>query len=183
MIRHLHNPTSLLIGAATVATLTLAGAFGFQHIGGLEPCPLCIWQRWPYVIGTVLIVIALLGAPRPYARALPVLAALTFAIGFGLSVWHAGFEYGWWPGPSNCASPIDFGNQSAQELLQTLEGRRPVRCDIAPWTFAGLSLAGWGAVVLAGLTGATARACVLLRLRGPVPRPSTGSPSNSRGGS
>ena len=85
MMHHLDQPTHLLAGAATVAALTLAGSFGFQFIGGLEPSPLCIWPRWPYAIGILLIIIGLLGSRKTLARHLHRTAAGTLVIRYGLS--------------------------------------------------------------------------------------------------
>ena len=39
---------ALIVAAAGGSALLLAGAFAFQDIGGLAPCQLCLWQRWPH---------------------------------------------------------------------------------------------------------------------------------------
>jgi disulfide bond formation protein DsbB len=46
--------------AATGSAALLVGALWFQHLGGLAPCPLCLWQRWPHAIVIGLGVAALL---------------------------------------------------------------------------------------------------------------------------
>lgn len=147
------TPEAVLGAVAGSALAVLAGAFAFQHVGGLDPCPLCIWQRWPYAIGAAVLLIALWLRP-PAAAAAALLAGLIFAGGAGLSAWHAGIEWGWWTGPAACAGRMDPATLSAAELLQRLEATAAVRCDAAPWRLGGLSLAGWSAVILAGL-GAT----------------------------
>ena len=37
----------------------LAGAFGFQYIGGMAPCQLCLWQRWPHAAAVLILGLAL----------------------------------------------------------------------------------------------------------------------------
>lgn len=148
------GPEAVLKAAAFSALAVLAGAFAFQHAGGLDPCPLCVWQRWSYAVGAAVLLLALSMRPQAVAAA-GLLAGLIFAGGAGLSAWHAGIEWGWWTGPAACAGSIDPATLPAAELLQRLEGTAAVRCDAAPWRLGGLSLAGWSAVALAGLCAAT----------------------------
>ena len=184
MIRPPTGTSRLLASAAGVALATLVGAFAFQHIGGLTPCPLCIWQRWPYAIGAGLAGLAAILTHRNSAGGgmVGALAGLIFVMGMGLSAWHAGIEYGWWSGPSSCVPSLDTKGFSAEELLQALEATPPVRCDVAPWSLAGLSLAGWSALILAGLAAATLQAAWRLRVRDPVRHPNTENPPSSDAG-
>ncbi len=64
----------------------------------------------------------------------------------GLSAYHAGVEWKFWPGPNDCSGPINsFG--SAGNLLKQLQDIRIVRCDEAAWRFLGISLAGYDVLV------------------------------------
>lgn len=128
-----------------LSTGLILGAWGFQTIGGLAPCPLCLEQRVPWYIMIVLSG-ALAFAPASVwpAQARKVL----FVIAVGLVVWsaylglyHAGVEYKWWPGPSTCTTggaPVD----GAIDLNQ-LGGTKIPMCDIVPWSMFGISLAGF----------------------------------------
>lgn len=138
----------LILLAAGGSAALLLGALGFQYLGGLPPCKLCIWQRWPHLAAVILGLGALYPAMRwvPWAGAL---AALTTA---GVGVYHAGVEQGWWEGPDTCTSGSVDG-LSTGDLMNRILTAPLVRCDEIPWEFLGLSLAGWNAVIAFGLAG------------------------------
>lgn len=138
--------TVALIGAAT-----LAGAWFFQLVVGLAPCPLCLEQRIPYYVGVPVALIAVLLAGRGSAGASRLvlgLAGLLMAGGAVLAAYHAGVEWHWWAGPTTCSGtgPVQGGN-----LLTDLNAARVVRCDEAPWRLFGVSLAGYNALIAAVL--------------------------------
>lgn len=135
---------SLLAAAGSAALLV--GAFGFQHIGGLPPCALCIWQRYPHVAALLIGLVAL----RIRHRGLAVLGALAALMTAAVGAFHVGVEQGWWEGPSTCsAGPI--GGMSADDLLDQIMAAPLVRCDEIAWQMLGLSMAGWNAVLSLGL--------------------------------
>ena len=133
---------SLMLLAAAGSAALLLGAFAFQHLGGMAPCKLCLWQRWPHAVAVALGAVAVL-APLALVAVLGALAAAaTGAIG----VYHTGVERGWWEGPATCsAQPI--GGLSPQELLDQILAAPVVRCDEVPWEMLGLSMASWNAVI------------------------------------
>jgi len=136
--------------AAGIAAVTLAGAWYMQLVWGLQPCELCLKQRWAYYaivpLGLVIALVARGGAPRPLLLAglgLIVLAALGNA---GLGVYHSGVEWQFWQGPTECTGPI--GNLgSAGSLLERLDSVKVVRCDEVQFRFLGLSLAGYSVLI------------------------------------
>lgn len=141
--------TGLLAAGASAALL--AAALGFQYLGGLAPCQLCLWQRWPHA-GAALLGVALLilpGARVPLAA----LGTLTMVAGAGLGGYHAGVEWGFWAGPSACAGGAGVAGQSAEALLAQIMAAPVVRCDEVAWSLLGLSMAGWNALASAGLAG------------------------------
>lgn len=154
----------LVLGVATIA-----GAWAFQLIGGYVPCALCLQERLPYYVGLPLALFALIVSPWPWpSRALLFVAAVIFLIGAGLGVYHAGAEWGWWPGPASCgvtAGPA--GN--AGDLLNDLQHIRVVSCSQASWRFPdvvwGLSFAGWNAVISAVLALVALRGALAMRRR------------------
>lgn len=139
------NRLILLAGFGSAALLL--GALAFQFLGGLAPCKMCIWQRWPHGIAIVLAAIVLAtGQPR-----LAWAGVLLMLVSTGLGTYHAGVEQGWWPGPDTCTSgPI--GDQSAEDLLNQILATPLVRCDEIPWSLFGISMAGYNALISAGLT-------------------------------
>ena len=131
-------------------TAVLGAALLSQYVGGLNPCPMCIWQRWPHAIAIALALIALLVGRR--AGALYLLAMLALLVGAGIGAFHAGVEQGWWEGPSTCSGG-DIGNLSTEDLINQIMNAEIVRCDEIPWSFLGLSMAAWNAVVSVLLAG------------------------------
>ncbi|WP_170348800.1 MULTISPECIES: disulfide bond formation protein B [Ruegeria] len=134
--------TLILIATAGSAALLL-GAWGFQYLGGLAPCKMCIWQRYPHG-AAVLIGAMALALPR--ATLLPLLGALAALTTAAIGVFHAGVEQKWWEGPSSCTSG-DIGGLSTEDLMEQIMSAPLVRCDDIPWQMLGLSMAGWNAVL------------------------------------
>jgi disulfide bond formation protein DsbB len=128
---------SLLL--ALVSTAILLAALALQFLGGLAPCPLCIWQRWPYV---ALVALGLIGW-RWRPRALLGIATLVLLGGAGLAAYHVGIEQGWWALPSRC---IAGGTAQSVEELKRLLAEAPPACDQVGFTSLGLTLAGWNLV-------------------------------------
>jgi len=119
----------------------LGGALFSQYVGGLYPCEMCYWQRWPHGAAILLSLGAFLLPTR--ARPLVLLAALAIAMSGGIGVFHAGVERGWWEGITVCTAT---GAKSLQDILNV----PLVRCDQVQWSFLGISMAGWNAVLSLG---------------------------------
>ena len=125
----------------------IAGALGSQLIGGLYPCEMCHWQRWPHYAAIVLALLAFL-VPSPAAqKRLVLLAAAAIAISGAIGVFHAGVEYGWWQGLTEC-SVLNAG--SGQSSLADIMASPLIRCDVPQWTLFGISLAGYNAIFSLG---------------------------------
>ena len=137
----------LIAGAGSAAILV--SALGSQFIGGLAPCPLCIWQRWPHVAAVVIAALAVTVLWR-HTRPLAVLGMLAALVSAGLGLYHTGIERGWWPGPDTCTSS-DITNLSTDQLMAQIMSAPLVRCDEVAWDLLGLSMASWNAVISLGL--------------------------------
>jgi disulfide bond formation protein DsbB len=125
----------------------LGGAFAFQYIGGLAPCQLCLWQRWPHAAAILIGVLALATGWRGLLW-LGALAALTTA---GIGVFHVGVEQGWWEGLATCTAGSISGLSTADLLNPAADVAAPVRCDAIAWQLLGISMAGWNVIVSLGL--------------------------------
>ncbi|MBX9815777.1 MAG: disulfide bond formation protein [Proteobacteria bacterium SG_bin5] len=140
--------TARALALALPAAL-MAGALGAQFIGGLYPCEMCHWQRWPQYAAIALAALAFVG-PRPARGVLVALAGLAVLTSGAIGVFHAGVEYHWWQGITPCSRVASHGGDALSEILNA----PIVRCDAPQWTLAGISLAGFNALFsLAG--GAT----------------------------
>lgn len=131
--------------ALFVPVALMAGALGSQYIGGLYPCEMCHWQRWPHYAAIVVAAVAFrtTGHTR---RGLVILAALLIAASGAIGVFHAGVEYGWWSGITGCTSTVSPVGTPEERLAQIMNAPM-IRCDVAQWSLAGISLAGWNALV------------------------------------
>lgn len=130
--------------ALLVPAALLGGALASQYLGGLHPCEMCYWQRWPHAAAIVLAAAAFLVPPAsPRARFLTGLAALAIAISGAIGVFHAGVELKWWEGLTRCATG---GAMSLDELMKV----PLVRCDQVQWSLLGISMAGWNAILSLG---------------------------------
>ena len=153
------------IGNAAVARLLalllplglLGGALGSQYIGGLHPCEMCYWQRWPHGAAILLSALSFTKPPLSrFSRTLTLLAALAIAVSGAIGVYHAGVEAGVFQGFTTCTA-------TGAHTLQDIMNAPLVRCDQVQFAFLGISMAGWNAIISLG--GA---ALILgLTLRGP----------------
>jgi len=130
--------------ALGVPAALLAGAYLSQYVGGLYPCEMCYWQRWPHFVAVAVAALAFLFvADSRNARLLTVLAAVAIAASGAIGVFHAGVEYGWWQGLTRCSSG---GAMTLDELLNV----PLVRCDQVQFSFLSVSMAGWNAIISLG---------------------------------
>ncbi|WP_035720356.1 disulfide bond formation protein B [Bradyrhizobium sp. ARR65] len=135
-----------------VATATIAGAWFFQLVLDIQPCPLCLEQRYAYYgvipLSALVAFAAAKGAPRPLLIAGLVIIALAAAGNSLFGIYHAGVEWKFWQGPTDCTGPlVDFGK--AGSLLDQLDKVKVIRCDEVQWRFLGISLAGYNALISA----------------------------------
>jgi disulfide bond formation protein DsbB len=132
----------------TVSIAVLLGAYGFEYIGGLAPCRLCIYQRVPYFLAIFLCAIAWW---RPATtRWISALLVADFLSGAGLGIYHAGVEWHWWAGPATCSATGGYAG-TAEQLMAQLLAAPVVLCDKVAWSLFGISLAGYNALISAGL--------------------------------
>jgi disulfide bond formation protein DsbB len=133
-----------------IAAATIAGAWFFQLVLGIVPCPLCLEQRYAYYLaiplGLLVAIAARGGMPRPVLLAGLAILALAALANAGLGTYHSGVEWGLWKGPTDCSGPVvNLG--SAADLLSKLDTVKVVRCDEVQWRFLGLSLAGYNVLI------------------------------------
>lgn len=136
-----------IAAAAGGSAALLLGALAFQYLGGLAPCQLCIWQRWPHLAAVIIGLLALTLGLRALAW-LGALAALTSA---GIGVFHVGVEQKWWEGLASCTAGSIQGISTADLLNPSVDVAAVVRCDAIAWQMFGLSMAGWNVVISVAL--------------------------------
>lgn len=133
--------------AIIVPAVLLGGAYISQYGFGLYPCEMCWWQRYPHFVALALGIFSTFAPPKTWWVAL---AALAIMVSGFIGAFHAGVEYGWWEGLTSCATTISADGGDPFEAIMNAP---LVRCDVAPWTLLGISLAGFNALlsVISGL--------------------------------
>jgi disulfide bond formation protein DsbB len=153
------TPAAAAAAVFVLSLATLGGAWYFQFVLKYQPCHLCLIQRIPYYIviplSFVLAIAAWYHAPRPFVVSGLVLLAAAALISAALGAYHAGIEWGFWEGPSDCTGLSDLSGGFDQ-----LNSIHIVPCDKAAWRLLGISLAGYN--VLISLALAVISACGLL---------------------
>ncbi len=143
-----------------------AGGMAFvlylQHFQGLEPCPMCVFQRVAMVAAGVVFLVGALHAPGGrVAWAYSGLAALASGAGAGIAgrhVWLQGLPPDQVPA---CGPTLEY----LMDMLPLTEVVRTIlrgdgNCAVIDGSFLGLSLPGWALVAFIGLA--------LLALAAPV---------------
>jgi disulfide bond formation protein DsbB len=153
---------AMLIGLAMAAVVVTA--LGFEHIGGYIPCKLCLEQRTPYYLGAPLMLLAALSShmrwPQCVTRGLLAISGLLMAYGLAIAVYHAGVEWAWWAGPTDCVAAAMSITTDANDLLGDINATKPPSCDKAAIRILGLSMAGWNVPASLGLMLASVRSAI-----------------------
>ena len=121
--------------------LLLAGAYVSEYVFGLVPCEMCWWQRYAHFAALGLAFVSTVARPRAVWIGLAAVAILASGL---IGVFHAGVEYGWWEGFTTCTSDVQ---NAGGDPLAAIMNAPFVRCDEPQWTLAGISLAGFNAII------------------------------------
>jgi len=140
----------------------LGGALGSQYLGGLHPCEMCYWQRWPHGVAIMLAALAFTGgAESGRSRMFTLLAALAIGVSGAIGVYHAGVEARVFEGFTQCTATGK--GLSPADLLKEISHAPIIRCDEVQFRFLGISMAGWNAICSLG--GAALIAILTIRGR------------------
>ena len=141
------GPRALWIAAASI--VILAAVWIFQGLG-YAPCELCLTQRYAFYAAVPLALLTALASRSAHglARAGFALLAVVLAANAVLAAYHVGVEHHWWPGPTACTGGLT-GSLNVNDLVNTLNSVKVVRCDEVQLRIVGLSLAGWNVVASA----------------------------------
>lgn len=149
-----HTSRRIALVLAACAAAILIGALGFQYLGGLAPCPLCIWQRYALIVAMMLALGSALSMDNT-ARVLLILAGVAFVASAGIGGFQVGVEQGWWQGSQACT-----GGQptpaTLDQLITQAQGKLPARCDEVAWSLFGISLAGYNFLISLALAAIAA---------------------------
>ena len=147
------NPaTTASLAIMAIAAATLAGVWFFQLVLEILPCPMCLEQRYAYYFevpfALLVAIAAARGAPRGVVLAGLAILALAALSNVVFGTYHAGVEWKFWQGPTDCTGPVgNFGK--AGSLFDQLDKVKVIRCDEVQFRFLGISLAGYNALISA----------------------------------
>jgi len=145
----LSRPAAARALALLLPAALLAGAFGSQYFGGLYPCEMCWWQRYAHeaaLVPAALAFAAPAGSQR--SRLFILAAALAIAVSGAIGFYHAGVELKIFEGFTTCTSTAH--GATTEDLLRQIVAAPLVRCDQVQWSFLGISMAGWNAILSLG---------------------------------
>lgn len=161
-LKNILSDVVLVSGAIfTLSVISLAAALTAEHLYGLAPCILCIYQRIPYLIAALLATASLIiafRAERAKIAAFTIfLCTPVFLIGAGIAFYHVGVEQHWWVSHlEGCA--VEFAAASPEDLMALIDAAPAARCDEIAWAdpFFGISMAGYNIAYSLGLAAFSA---------------------------
>ena len=138
-----------------ISFASLSAAFISEAFFGLEPCNLCIYQRYPFALGILIGLAGLILRNNTKAmRKLLGLCGLNFLINSGIAFYHTGVEQKWWDSAlEGCTVPLFFDDTSDQSILENLMSAPAASCSDIQWQdpILGLSMANYNIVLCFGL--------------------------------
>ena len=148
--------------------LVCAGLIGFamvlQHVQDLEPCPMCILQRYAFILLGLIALLAAIHNPRGRGRwAYGIALVVSAGLGGGVAARHAWLEHNP-PKIYDCGADLGYMMDAfplADALPMIFRGSGD--CTQVLWRFLGLSIAEWALVwfvifMVAALVAAMVRA-------------------------
>ncbi len=132
-----------------VCVALLAFAYYVQFNLGIEPCPLCIFQRIAFIFMALFFLAGAIHNPRPAARrAYALLIAFAAAVGVGLAAFHLWVQHqppdplaGCMPGWNYYVENFSLRYAWSKTLEHAFTGHAD--CAEVNWTFLGLSMPFW----------------------------------------
>ena len=147
---HVSPVVTAALAILVIALATIAGAWFFQLVLDIQPCPMCLEQRYAYYaiipLSALVAVSSRRGSPRGVLLLGLVLLWLIALANAAYGAYHAGVEWKFWPGPSSCTGNPTL-NLGGGSLLDQLDKVKVVPCDVVQWRFLGISLAGYNALI------------------------------------
>ena len=139
--------------AFILGLVAIGGAWGSQLIGGLVPCDLCFEQRMAYYWGLPILALVLIfwnRLPRTVWLIAVLVVIAIFLWSTYMGSYHAGVEWGFWPGPTKCTG---LGEGLSFDALSDINAAKVVPCDKVQFRLFGISLAGYNALLSLAIVG------------------------------
>ena len=121
----------------TFSLISIISAYFIEYVLGYQPCNLCLIERIPYVLSTILVVFN--NIFKKEEKFIILLLILIFVFSFLISVYHFGIEQGFFEEPSVCGLKNGANIISKEELLNLLS-QKTISCKDVTFMIFGLSL-------------------------------------------
>jgi disulfide bond formation protein DsbB len=164
IVYFLSTPGTVFAFLLFICVFSLAAAFFAEGFLGLEPCHLCVTQRYPFAVGAIIGMVGLAKRRNlPFSIGLLALSSLNYLTNAGIAFYHTGVERHWWESTELCKLP-DF-EAKGQTLIENILSTPGGRCDQIPWAdpLLGLSMANYNVILCAGLAALCALSALLIR--------------------
>lgn len=142
-------PRTLYISGFLLCAGLIATALYFQHGLGMEPCPLCIFQRiGVMVLGVLFLLAALINPGRGLQRLFGLLFLLAAAAGGGVSARHVWLQSLPEDQVPACGPGLEFMFDVFpvdEALSMVFQGSG--ECAAVSWRFLGLTMPGWMLII------------------------------------
>jgi len=139
-------PWAVVAASGFALALAYTAEIGF----GVEPCPLCLYQRAAYAVAGLIGLLALVAAPGERRALVVGLAGVAYAVGAGIALYHVGVEQHWWAS-AVCAAGGDKAPDTVAELRAMLTAKPAKACDEKDWTLFGVSMATYNVGMMTAL--------------------------------
>lgn len=138
-----------------ISTIALSAAFISEGFLDLEPCILCIYQRYPFALAILIGILGLtLKQNQRIIKPALILCAVNFIANSAIAFYHTGVEQKWWTSAvEGCSVPLFFQDNSEKSLLENLMSAPGGSCSEIPWQdpLLGLSMANYNIALCFGL--------------------------------
>ena len=156
------NSRMIYLAIFLVCAALIGFALYLQHALGLEPCPMCILQRYAFIVVGVIALVAAIHNPAVLGRRIySGMLVVTAATGAGVAIRHVYLEHNP-PKIFDCGADVGFMLESfplTEALPMIFRGTGD--CTKVPWRFLGLSIAEWSLIWFAILLAAAIVAALL----------------------
>ena len=126
-----------LIVILAIISLTIISALIIQYWLGHNPCKLCLYERIPYFLATLLIIKIIF--IKKYEKITLLILFLVFMSSTALAFYHFGIEQGFFSESPACTAGNLSKTLSKEELLEQLK-QNSVSCKDVSFRILGLSL-------------------------------------------
>ena len=127
-----------------VSILALASAFFIEYILGHQPCNLCIFERIPYLLAIIIILLNF--KFNQFEKFFILLLVIVFLFGAILSLYHLGIEQGFIQESLACDLKSETNLLSKEEILKQLQEKN-VSCKDVTFKIFGLSLTSYNVLI------------------------------------